>query len=152
MRNNLLLYPGKISYRPESWCMYNGWRVWFHCCHPPWSPWVLYLNFTDKWTVLVFSGSRAHRAYQPSIVLNNLIYSNEKEHAIHLWPCHLGVRQRPSQACQLNHLLTLWMGSFGTVSRCDYCFCHSGSFWAQWEPDILHMIFIKLNIICYSHT
>lgn len=59
---------------------------------------------------------------QPLIVLNNSIYSNEKEHAIHHQSCHFGVRQWPLQACQLNHLMTLWMGSFVTVSSYDYYF------------------------------
>lgn len=59
---------------------------------------------------------------QPLIVFNNSNYSIEKEHAIHHQSCHFGVRQWPLQARQLNHLVTLWMGSFVTVSCYDYYF------------------------------
>lgn len=116
-----------FNYSKLPYQMHNGWKFLSHAIHrqiwakdPSCKPFIRTLQINELF--LLHLELRRLTSIQPLIVLNNSIYSNEKEHAIHHQSCRFGVRQWPFQACQLNHLLTLWMGSFVTVSCHDYYF------------------------------
>lgn len=116
-------------YQP-SYEMHNIWKMYLmqstYCSDWTWAKAPLSEPFIRNPQInelfLLHLELRRLSSIQPLIVLNNSNYTTEREHAIHHQSCRFGVRKWPLQACQLNHLMTLWMGSFVTVSCYDYYF------------------------------